>query len=76
MKDPRDVFRKPATPAMRRYEALRARFVDQCSIAEAAARFGYAPGSLRNLCSAFLANPDWSFFSPPPADPSPPMALT
>jgi len=62
MTDPRDVFLKPRTRAMRRYEALRARFVEGCSTAEAARRFGYAPGSFRNLCSEFLANPDWGFF--------------
>ena len=76
MTDPRDVFLKPATPTMRRYEALRARFVEHCSTTEAARRFGYAPGTLRNLCSDFLANPHWSFFAPPPAPPSPsPPAL-
>ena len=68
---PRDVFLQPATPTMRRYEALRARFVEGCSVAEAADRFGYSPGSFRNLCSAFQANPDWSFFEPPPAQPPP-----
>ena len=71
MASPHDVFRKPATPTMRRYEALRARFVEGCSSAEAAHRFGYAPGTFRNLCSAFLANPDWSFFQPPPQTPPP-----
>lgn len=76
MTDPRDVFLNPATPAMRRYEALRARFVERCSTTEAARRFGYAPGTLRNLCSDFLANPHWSFFAPEPAPPSPsPPAL-
>ena len=76
MTDPRDVFLNPATPTMRRYEALRARFVEHCSTTEAARRFGYAPGTLRNLCSDFLANPHWSFFAPPPPPPSPsPPAL-
>lgn len=73
MPSPRDVFLQPATPTMRRYEALRARFVDGCSIAEAAQRFDYSPGSLRNLCSAFLAQPDWSFFQPQPPPPQPPQ---
>jgi len=71
---PRDVFLQPTTPTMRRYEALRARFVEGCSLAEAARRFGYSPGSFRNLCSAFQANPDWSFFEPPPALPPPTTA--
>ena len=65
MTDPRSVFLKPRTRTMRRYEALRARFVEGCSTAEAARRFGYAHGTFRNLCSEFLANPDWDFFDPP-----------
>ncbi len=69
---PHDVFLQPATPTMRRYEALRARFVEGCSTSEAARRCGYAPGTVRNLCSDFLANPDWSFFAPqPPPPPAP-----
>ncbi len=62
MTNPRDVFLKPESAAMRRYEALRARFVEGCSTEEAAKRFGYAHGSFRNLCSEFLANPTWAFF--------------
>ncbi len=74
MTNPRNVFLNPATPKMRRYEALRARYVDGCSTAEAARRFGYSHGSFRNLCSAFLDNPDWGFFEPrqPDPDESPP----
>ena len=64
--DPQDVFLNPQTALMRRYEALRARYVDGCSTVEAAQRFGYAPGSFRNLCSEFIANPTWEFFEPPP----------
>ncbi|MCY4136696.1 MAG: hypothetical protein OXF56_00325, partial [Rhodobacteraceae bacterium] len=74
MTNPRNVFLNPATPKMRRYEALCARYVDGCSTAEAARRFGYSHGSFRNLCSAFLDNPDWGFFEPrqPDPDESPP----
>ena len=53
-----DRFLKPATPPHRRYEALRAHFVDGVSAAEAAKRFGYSYGSFRNLCSEFRRNPD------------------
>ena len=76
MTAPADRFLLPASPRQRRYEALRARFVDGCSSAEAASRFGYAPGSFRNLCSQFLRSddPDFLFPSgrPAPAPASPP----
>ena len=75
MTDLTDRFLQPASPRQRRYEALRARFVDGCPSAEAARRFGYAPGSFRNLCSQFLRsdNPDFLFPSgqPAAAPPSP-----
>jgi len=64
MTDPADRFLLPASPRQRRYEALRARFVDGCSAAEAASRFGYAPGSFRNLCSQFLRSEDPDFLFP------------
>ena len=54
MIDPADRFLQPSSSRQRRYEALRARFVDGCSSAEAASRFGYAPGSFRNLGGLFL----------------------
>ena len=56
---------QPRSPAQRRYEALRARYVEGLSCREATAAFGYSLGSFRNLCSAFNANPGWSFFDPP-----------
>ena len=58
MTELRDRFLKPATPPHRRYEALRAHFVDGASAVEAAERFGYSYGSFRNLCSEFRRNPD------------------
>ncbi len=66
-----DRFLQPANPSQRQYEALRARFVDGCSLSEAASRFGYSRGSFRNLCAAFQRNPDRSFFHPPPRAPKP-----
>ena len=59
-----DRFLKPQSTAQRRYEALRARFVDGCSTAEAARRFGYAPGTLRNICSEFINDDHPDFFMP------------
>ncbi len=58
MTDIGDIFLNPAAPAHRRYEALRARFVDGAGAAETAERFGYSHGSFRNLCSEFRKNPD------------------
>ena len=58
MTEIRDIFLKPATTPHRRYEALRAHFVDGASAIETARRFGYGYGSFRNLCSEFRRNPD------------------
>ena len=70
MTKPARRFLQPSSPAQRRYEALRARFVDGCSLAEAAARFGYSYGSFRNLCSEFLRHPDRPLFPPDRAAPA------
>ena len=55
-------FLQPANPVHRQYEALRAHFVDNLSMQEAAERFGYQLGTFRNLCTAFRKNPDRAFF--------------
>ena len=75
MTEPQKRFLQPSSPRQRRYEALRARFVEGCSCAEAARRFGYSPGSFRNLCSQFLNADDPGFLfpaQPPAAAPSGP----
>ena len=74
-----DRFLNPSNPFHRQYEALRARFVEGCSVEEAATHFGYAPGSFRNLCTAFLKQPDREFFLcplplPAPGPRRPPLA--
>ena len=51
-------FLQPSNPNHRRYEALRALLVDQLPLPEAAQRFGYSPGSLRNLLSDFRRHPE------------------
>ena len=58
-------FLQPANSNHRQYEALRALCVDQLPLEKAAARFGYSPGSLRNLLAAFRKNPRRPFFLPP-----------
>ena len=62
--DPARFFLEPAVASHRQYEALRAYFVEGISSTEAAARFGYTPGSFRVLCHQFRHNPDRQFFAP------------
>lgn len=57
-------FLEPSNPTHRQYEALRAFFVDGLPSAEAAARFGYTPGSFRVLVHQFRNQPDRDFFAP------------
>ena len=64
-----DRFLAPANPVHRQYEALRAHYVDGLSVAEAAAKFAYSPGSLRNLLARFKRSPDRAFFLTNPPGP-------
>lgn len=57
-------FLEPSNSTHRRYEALRAFFVDGLTSAEAAARFGYTPGSFRVLIHQFRNHPGRDFFLP------------
>jgi hypothetical protein len=57
-------FLEPVNATHRQYEALRAYFVDKLPSKEAAARFGYTPGSFRVLCHEFRADPARAFFLP------------
>lgn len=57
-------FLEPGNVSHRQYEALRAYFVEGLPSAQAAARFGYAPGSFRSLVHQFRQNPERSFFVP------------
>jgi len=57
-------FLEPLNATHRQYEALRAYFVDKVPSKEAAARFGYTPGSFRVLCHDFRAEPHRAFFLP------------
>jgi len=63
------VFREPANSTHRQYEALRAFFVEGVPGAEAAARFGYTPGSFRVLVHQFRQDPQRAFFVPPAKGP-------
>jgi transposase len=55
---------EPSNSTHRRYEALRAFFVEGLTSAEAAARFGYTPGSFRVLIHQFRNQPGRDFFLP------------
>jgi hypothetical protein len=50
-----DFFAHPTPTLHRRYEALRAIFLDHRPLTEVARRFGYRQGTLRNLVAQFRA---------------------
>jgi hypothetical protein len=51
----REFFLQPTQPRHRRYEALRAYFIDHRPLPEIARTFGYRYGTLRNLVTEFRA---------------------
>jgi transposase len=51
MRDGAQYFTDPASSAQRRYEALRAYFLDEMPAAEAADRFGYSTASIHQMAS-------------------------
>jgi hypothetical protein len=55
-------FLIPKTPMQRKYEALRAFFVDQCPSQEVAKQFGYTNGAFRVLCHSFRCDVEKKFF--------------
>ena len=59
----RRFFGEPGSPRQRQYEALRAFYVECLPSAEAAKRFGYAPGAFRVLCHAFRRDELPEFFT-------------
>src|SRR3982750_2426201 len=65
-------FLEPSNSTHRQYEALRAFFVDGLSSAEAAARFGYTPGSFPVLVHQFRHPPDRDIFVPTAREGRPP----
>jgi transposase len=50
-----EYFVEPSEPAQRRYEALRAYFVEQLAASEVAARFGYSPANVHQMASELRA---------------------
>jgi len=64
-------FRQPTQTLHRRYEALRAYFLEHRPLPEVALAFGYAYGTLRNLVADFRAQCQAG--SPPPFLPTRPV---
>src|SRR5450755_3621334 len=50
-----EYFSRPSEPAQRRYEALRAYFVDGLAASEVAERFGYSPANVHQMASDLRA---------------------
>jgi hypothetical protein len=50
-----EYFVEPSEPAQRRYEALRAYFLEELSAAQVAARFGYSPAFVHQIASELRA---------------------
>jgi transposase len=50
-----EYFSRPSEPAQRRYEALRAYFIDGLAASEVAARFGYSPANVHQMASDLRA---------------------
>jgi transposase len=61
-----EYFTAPTEPAQRRYEALRAYFVEQLSASEVAARFGYSPAVVHQIASELRAGKAQFFQSSKP----------
>lgn len=69
-------FLQPESPGQRKYEALRAFFVEGRKSADVAKLFGYSPGSFRVLCCDFRKTPALDFLLPPSAKAKPNKAPT
>jgi hypothetical protein len=66
-----EYFTDPAEPAQRRYEALRAYFVEELSAAEVGARFGYSPQVVHQMASELRAGKAEFFASSRPGPKGP-----
>jgi transposase len=71
MRDGADYFTSPVEPAQRRYEALRAYFMEDASAAEVAARFGYSPATVHQLAAELRAGRTQLFVSSKPGPKGP-----
>jgi transposase len=71
MRQGAEYFLEPALPAQRRYEALRAYFVDDASAAEVGARFGYSAPTVHQLAAELRAGRSEFFRSSKPGPKGP-----
>ena len=70
-----EYFLKPAEPTQRRYETLRAYFLDELSAAAAGERFGYSPQVVHQMASELRAGKA-HFFAPSKPGPKGPRKRT
>src|SRR5438105_1016742 len=75
MRDGAQYFTEPASSAQRRYEALRAYFLDEMPAAEVADRFGYSTASVHQMAT-LLRRRKMSLFTDPRPGPKGPRKAT
>ena len=66
-----EYFTEPEEPAQRRYEALRAYFIEELSAIEVAARFGYTPAVVHQMASELRSGKAQFFSSSKPGPKGP-----
>lgn len=71
-----EYFLQPGGPAQRRYEALRAYFVEQASAADVGQRFGYSPATVQQLAAELRAGRSEFFRSSKPGPKGPRKSAT
>ncbi len=76
MRDGAGYFVAPAEPFHRRYEAMRAYFVDELPAAEVGGRFGYSPATVHQLAAELRAGRTEFFRSSKPGPRGPRKAAT
>ena len=70
-----EYFVQPSRPTQRRYEALRAYFVEQLSATEVGARFGYSAANVHQMASELRAGRAQFFTDSKPGPKGPSKAL-
>ncbi len=76
MRSGAEYFVSPAEPVQRRYEALRAYFVEGATAAEVAARYGYSPATVHQLAAELRAGRSQFFLSSKPGPRGPRKSAT